>query len=86
MWHLHSEVIAENMRSRMLSMDVKQTILRQKKKKKSIKQIAEMSGVVKSTVCHIMRKKTALVSLGTQKGLDIHERRQWWMNAESFQW
>ncbi|CAJ0941703.1 unnamed protein product [Ranitomeya imitator] len=45
------------MRSKELSIEVKQNILRLKKKKKSIREIADLLGVAKSTVGYILRKK-----------------------------
>lgn len=46
------------------------------KQKKSIRDISEMLGVAKSTVWYILRtKKSALVSLGAQKSLDVHGGR-----------
>ena len=48
-------------------MEVKQTILRQKKKKKSIREMAEMLGVAKSTVLYILRKKERTSELGNSK-------------------
>lgn len=48
-------------------MEVKQEILRLKKKKKSIREIAEMLGEVKSTVWYILRKKEYTGEVGNSK-------------------
>lgn len=48
-------------------MEVKQTIFRLKKKKKSIREISEMLGVAKSTVWYILRKKERTGELGNSK-------------------
>lgn len=48
-------------------MEVKQKILRLKKKKKSIREIAEMLGEVKSTVWYILRKKEYTGEVGNSK-------------------
>uniref|UniRef100_A0A3B5Q0B9 Transposase n=2 Tax=Xiphophorus maculatus TaxID=8083 RepID=A0A3B5Q0B9_XIPMA len=55
------------MRSKELSIEVKQNILRLKKKKKSIREIADMLGVAKSTVGYILRKKEFTGELGNSK-------------------
>lgn len=55
------------MRSKQLSIEVKQNILRLKKKKKSIREIAELLGVAKSTVGYILRKKEFSGELGNSK-------------------
>lgn len=48
-------------------MEVKQIILRLKKKKKSIREMGEMLGVAKSTVWYILRKKERTGELGNSK-------------------
>jgi len=77
-WRLHLEAVAVNTQHAVKgALNGGETDHPEaEKKKKSIREIAEMLGVAKS--------KSALVSLGTQKGLDVHGRQQWWMIAESF--
>ena len=66
-------------------MQVKQAILKLRKQKKPIQEIATILGEAKSTVWYILRKKE-LVNTATQKDLDVHGRQQRWMIAESFPW
>ncbi|XP_069608193.1 uncharacterized protein [Ranitomeya imitator] len=54
------------MRSKELSMEVKQTII-SLRKKKSIRQIAEMLDVAKSTVSYVLQKKERTGELGNSK-------------------
>ena len=66
-----------NMRSKELSMQVKQAaIIRLRNKNKSIRELAETLGVAESTVWYILWKKERTGELGTQKGLDVHGRQQ----------
>ncbi|XP_040266899.1 uncharacterized protein LOC120981428 isoform X2 [Bufo bufo] len=55
------------MRSKELSMEVKQEIISLKKKKKSIREISEMLGVAKSTVSYILVKKERTGELESSK-------------------
>ncbi len=67
MCRLHLEAVAVNhiMQSKGLSTQVRQMIVRLQKQNKSIRVTAGTLGADKSTVCYILRKKTAPVSLET---------------------
>ncbi|CAJ0943758.1 unnamed protein product [Ranitomeya imitator] len=58
------------MRSKELSMQVRQAILKLRKQKKPIREIATILGVAKSTICYILRKK-ALVNSSMQKDVGV---------------
>ncbi|KAL0199178.1 hypothetical protein M9458_007718, partial [Cirrhinus mrigala] len=55
------------MRSKELSMQVKEAILKMRKQKKPIREIATILGVAKSTVWYILRKKESTGELSNAK-------------------
>ncbi|KAJ8288409.1 hypothetical protein COCON_G00010680 [Conger conger] len=69
-WLLHLGSCCLNMRAKEVSMAVKQTIIKLKNEKKSIRDIAETVGVSKSTVWHIVKKqeRTGELSNGKRSG------------------
>ena len=68
------------MKSKELSLSVKQAIIRLKNRNKPIREIAKTLGVAKST------KSTALVSSATPKDPEDHRKQLWWMTEELFPW
>jgi len=68
------------MKSKELSLSVKQAIIRLKNRYKPIREIAKTLGVAKSTVWYILEKrKNALVSSATPKD---HGKQLRWMTEE----
>ena len=70
-----------NMRSKELSLSVKQAIIRLKNQNKPIREIAKTLGVAKSTVWNIHKRKNARVS---SKDPEDHGKQLWWMTEELF--
>ena len=68
-----------NMRSKELSLSVKQAIVRLKNQRK----IAKTLGVAKSTVWNILKKKECSA---TPKDPEDHGKQLWWMTEELFPW
>ena len=56
MLHLHLLLLTLNMKSKELSLPVKQDIIRLKNQNKPIREIAKTLGVAKSTIWHILKK------------------------------
>ncbi len=69
MCYLHLESVAVNcqMRSKELSLSVKQAIIRLKKQNKPIREIAKTLGVAKTTVWNILKKKERTGELSNTK-------------------
>ncbi len=77
------------MRSKDLSIQVKQTIVSLQKQNKYISETAGTLEVVKSTVWYILRKKKKKERTGELSNIkrpDIHGGQQWWMIGESSPW
>ena len=72
-----------NMRSKELSLSVKQAIIRLKNQNKPIREIAKTLGVAKSTVWNILKKKERTSELSNTKRPG---RPLWWMTEEFFPW
>ena len=69
-----------NMRSKELSLSVKQAIIRLKNQNKPIREIAKTLDVAKSTVWNILKKKERSAS---PKDPEDHGKQLWWM---TFPW
>ena len=72
-----------NMRSKVLSLSVKQAIIRLKNQNKPIREIAKTLGVAKSTVWNILKNKERSA---TPKDPEDHGKQLWWMTEELFPW
>ncbi len=72
------------MRSKELSLSVKQAIIRLKKQNKPIREIAKTLGVAKTTVWNILKRRNAPVSSATPKDPEDHGKQLWWMTEEFF--
>ncbi len=72
------------MRSKELSLSVKQAIIRLKKQNKPIREIAKTLGVAKTTVWNILKKKER--TSATPKDPEDHGKQLWWMTEEFFPW
>ena len=73
-----------NMRSKELSLSVKQAIIRLKNQNKSIREIAKTLGVAKSLFGTFLKRKNAPVSSATPKDPEHHRKQLWWMTEEFF--
>ncbi len=74
------------MRSKELSLSVKQAIIRLKKQNKPIREIAKTLGVAKTTVWNILKKKERTGELSNTKDPEDHGKQLWWMTEEFFPW
>ncbi len=74
------------MRSKELSLSVKQAIIRLKNKKKPIREIAKTLGVAKTTFGTFLKRRNAPVSSATPKDPEDHGKQLWWMTEEFFPW
>ena len=69
-----------NMRSKKLSLSVKQAIIR------LIREIPKTLGVAKSIVWNILKKKEHTGELSNTKRPGNHGKQLWWMTEEFFPW
>ncbi len=83
-WNLLLSTV--KMRSKELSLSVKQAIIRLKKQNKPIREIAKTLGVAKTTVWNILKRRNAPVSSATPKDPEDHGKQLWWMTEEFFPW
>ena len=67
------------MRSKELSLSVKQAIIRLKNQNKPIREIAKTLGVAKSTVWNILKKKERTGELSTPQDPEDHGKQLWWV-------
>ncbi len=81
-WNLLLSTV--KMRSKELSLSVKQAIIRLKKQNKPIREIAKTLGVAKTTVWNILKRRNAPVSSATPKDPEDHGKQLWWMTEEFF--
>ncbi len=83
-WNLLLSTV--KMRSKELSLSVKQAIIRLKKQNKPIREIAKTLGMAKTTVWNILKKKERTGELSNTKRPEDHGKQLWWMTEEFFPW
>ncbi len=81
-WNLLLSTV--KMRSKELSLSVKQAIVRLKKQNKPIREIAKTLGVAKTTVWNILKKKERTGELSNTKDPEDHGKQLWWWPKNSF--
>ncbi len=83
-WNLLLSTV--KMRSKELSLSVKQAIIRLKKQNKPIREIAKTLGVAKTTVWNFLKRRNAPVCSATPKDPEDHGKQLWCMTEEFFPW
>ncbi len=81
-WNLLLSTV--KMRSKELSLSVKQAIIRLKKTKQTHQRDSKNIGVAKTTVWNILKKKERTGELSNTKDPEDHGKQLWWMTEEFF--